>query len=225
MTSQTSPTPVTVPVTAENYAELAKPFIEAGMSRMICRLPNPPDTRRQWGAWLAYFLKHRIPARMMGLIDQIMVPAEWPHMFDARATVQHDNRCGEAFIVNTRPGKRSVILVPDDVVGFTTRRLSEKRREPFRPYPRLWELFADDPEALMMLDTGMPFEFVTRLSHDMATGTFRDVLRERLVKKFKDEEERWEQIRKRQKPKAEWCFPYKEPKFDISDFPDAPERP
>jgi hypothetical protein len=214
-------------VTAENYAAYAKPFIAAGLSRMISRLlpsdEEPNDTRRQWGAWLSYFLRHRIPAKQMGVLNVYMVPAEWPHLFDADETIADDYTAGKRFIAATKPRHRTVNLVPDRERGFIAHRASNPQ-DPFRPYPKLWEFFASDAEAIAMLDTGLPFEFVTALSRDMAMGTPRQKLRNRLEKRFLEEEEKWKQVLSKQKPKTEWTRPYKPPPFDISDFPDAPER-
>jgi hypothetical protein len=193
---------------------------------MISRLPpddkepERPDTRRQWGAWLSYFLRHRIPAKQMGVLNVYMVPAEWPHLFDVDETITDDHMAGKGFIAATKPHRRTVNLVPDKERGFIAHRASNPQ-EPFRPYPKLWEFFAGDAEAITMLDKGLPFEFVTTLSRDMAMGVPRLKLRQQLVKRFLEEEEKWKQVSNQQKPKTEWCFPYKPPPFDISDFPDA----
>lgn len=117
-------------VNADNYKNLAKPFISAEVFRMVSRLPQL-GTRRQWGAWLSYFLRHRIPARAMSdptighhaaSGDTMMVPTEWPHMFDANETIQGDHKAGDAYVTLTVPGKRTVWLIPDKDMGFVARK-------------------------------------------------------------------------------------------------------
>jgi hypothetical protein len=41
-------------------------------------------------------------------------------------------------------------------------------REPFRPFPKLWEAFADDPEALRRLDSCLAFPMVEAASRALA---------------------------------------------------------
>ncbi len=62
---------------------------------------------RQFGAWRAYFKARRIPTHFMDRQGQAgkpwTVPAEWPHEFDADASVQADHEAGERFMRNYRP--------------------------------------------------------------------------------------------------------------------------
>jgi hypothetical protein len=75
-----------------------------------------PQAPRQWGAWRAYFKKRGIKttfmdakvlataANKLGVNPHCWtVPTEWPHMFDADATVQEDHEAGNLFMRNWRP--------------------------------------------------------------------------------------------------------------------------
>lgn len=75
-----------------------------------------PQTPRQWGAWRAYFRERGIPCSFMDAKAKATaenrlgknphcwtVPTEWPHEFDAEATVQGDHYAGNLFMRNWRP--------------------------------------------------------------------------------------------------------------------------
>jgi hypothetical protein len=53
-------------------------------------------------------------------------------------------------------------------------------RKPFRPYPKLWEAFADDPEVLARLDDPNAFDFLTEASKRL-TMRGKDVARKFIV--------------------------------------------
>jgi hypothetical protein len=48
-------------------------------------------------------------------------------------------------------------------------RTGRPAREPFRPFPKLWEAFADDPETLAILDSGLSFDRLFGASEMLAT--------------------------------------------------------
>lgn len=69
---------------------------------------------------------------------------------------------------------------------------SPEPRAPFRPYPRLWEWFADDPAIIGLLDRGMAFEAVTAFSKAMAMGAPKDTIRRSIIEQAAIEDERLE---------------------------------
>jgi hypothetical protein len=87
-----------------------------------------------------------------------------------------------------------------------------KRPEgPFRPYPKLWEAFADEPEMIIILDNRHPdhlqsFESLTQYSKTLAVRG-KEAAREEIL---------------RPRKMTGWIPP--PPKVDISDFPDAEPR-
>lgn len=91
-------------VTAETYAVKAKAFILANDNvGFVIAIQDTAKadaiTARQWGAWLSYFKRLGIkgyPA-LMERLGYFTVPAEWPHLFDADATVQSDNAAADGF--------------------------------------------------------------------------------------------------------------------------------
>lgn len=82
-------------VTEPTYAKLAEGSMLArgGRGVMIFRIEQmfPTEfglqkrhaTRRQWGAWRAYFAKLKINLAFFDSRNYYTVPAEWPHLFDA----------------------------------------------------------------------------------------------------------------------------------------------
>lgn len=75
---------------------------------------------------------------------------------------------------------------------YAAMRAGQPIGHPFRPYPKLWQYFADDPEAIRMLDSGLNFDDVTGLSKAMAMGRIdKQALRTRLKAIFELEEARW----------------------------------
>lgn len=87
--------PPTSPVTKENYYARATAFMEVRadadgkLGVMLDKLQHPA----KWAAWLAYFRSHRINkcGYMKKQAKTYMVPAEWPHVFDAEATMTADH--------------------------------------------------------------------------------------------------------------------------------------
>ena len=92
-------------VTADNYAEKARGFIAAngGKGFVIVQWPTHKaslelkPTLSQWGAWRAYFQVKKINMGWFEHRAYYTVPAEWPHEFDAQATIASDVEHGEDF--------------------------------------------------------------------------------------------------------------------------------
>ena len=160
-------------VTPENYRDLGNAFLASGrkpftIARAQCKVFSEhaevteiEPTIRQWGAWLAYFLRKRIHQQLMATRDWFTVPAEWPHLFDVEATVIQDHLAGDAFQKHFVPdiyGRRRAYFTPDEQIGFRVKAWAPPAREPFRPFPALWAAFRGDAEALARLDSGLVFE-------------------------------------------------------------------
>jgi hypothetical protein len=88
-------------VTAQNYSDLAIAFMRqnGGVGFVICRRECPINgqselgkaTPAQWAAWRAYFARLGVKLTLMDGRDYYTVPAEWPHLFDALATIGDDH--------------------------------------------------------------------------------------------------------------------------------------
>ena len=80
------------------------------------------------------------------------VPAEWPHMFDAEATVQEDHEAGNHFMRNWRPPNPTMAdAAQRAITAASARRWQEgapKAKQKFQPFPKLWEAFADEWQIL-----------------------------------------------------------------------------
>lgn len=85
-------------VTKDNYGEKGSKFIELNGKKgfVISRhgAQKGKDvfapTLKQWAAWRRYFVGKGIDVRWFDTRDYYTVPAEWPHLFDAEATVAGD---------------------------------------------------------------------------------------------------------------------------------------
>jgi hypothetical protein len=107
-------------------------------------------TLPQWGAWLAYLKRIGYRTAFMQSRDFYTVPAEWPHLFDAEAQIGADHTAGEDYLAarrrenNTTFDTQRVIKNPHSIaVPFHS-----ISHNPYQPFPRLWEAFADTPEIL-----------------------------------------------------------------------------
>lgn len=133
-------------VTAETYATKALAFMQAngGAGFVICIRQRQigaetfPARPRQWAAWVSYF--RRLGKRVWCAESQghYTVPAEWPHEFDAAATMQGDYAAADAFEAKGYPEPKRVVR--------------PRERSPFRPFPQLWEGMAGDPDLVKVLD-------------------------------------------------------------------------
>lgn len=115
----------------------------------------------QWGAWRAYMKARGIGTTFMDQKAQLTftdntlvnahcwtVPAEWPHEFDAEATVQGDYRAGEQFARGFRPER-------PDMAAKVQREatvLAFKRRMPFKAKPETYEVAEEKPGTLIDFD-------------------------------------------------------------------------
>lgn len=90
-------------MTAENYGTIGRAFIGLKGAFVVALEETKvqhdifPATLRQWGAWRAYFRRVKIPTRLMEAKKIYTVPAEWPHMFDAGASMADDFDAGINF--------------------------------------------------------------------------------------------------------------------------------
>lgn len=92
-------------VTKETYEPKAYAFImgNGGTGFMIAKRPGVnlngkyEATLKQFGAWRAYFIKIGKSTAFMDRRPYYMVPAEFPHMFDAQAMVLEDAANGQNF--------------------------------------------------------------------------------------------------------------------------------
>lgn len=91
-------------VTRETYGRKGSEFIaQAGKGFAISQFKTTkagvdiPATPKQWGAWRAYFIRIGYPCAWMDRQRVVTVPAEWPHLFDANATVEQDKETAEDF--------------------------------------------------------------------------------------------------------------------------------
>lgn len=174
-------------VTADNWQAVAGAFIGAyggvvlGLEAGECQGVAFGQSPRQWGAWRAYFKKRGIKTTFMDAKAKATaeskatvnphcwtVPAEWPHMFDADATVQEDHEAGNLFMRNWRPPN----LVMADaaqraITAAAARRWNEttnSKPQSFRPFPKLWEAFKDEERILQ----GHRFEVYEEASRKLA---------------------------------------------------------
>lgn len=91
-------------ITAETYAKAGKAFIGVQGHGFVVALEAKriegdllPASLRQWGAWRAYFLRKKISHGIMERKGYYTVPAEWPHQFDADASMLDDMEAGQVF--------------------------------------------------------------------------------------------------------------------------------
>ena len=174
-------------VTRENWPLIARQFIGAnggfvlGLEAGEVQGVPIPQTPRQWGAWRAYFKKKGIPTTFMDAKAKATaenrtsvnphcwtVPAEWPHMFDAEATVQEDHEAGNWFMRNWRPPNPQMAdAAQRAITAAASRRWQDTRNatpQTFQPFPALWEAFHDEQHILQ----GHRFEVYEEASRKLA---------------------------------------------------------
>jgi hypothetical protein len=133
-------------VTTDNYPAKCKLFMKQNPDLTYCTIYRrnieekelgikqdhwgAQETRRQWGAWLHYFLTKRIRCQLMGAYDYYCVPAMWPHEFDRDRNMQIDHRAGQSYVNLTNPHYRSGWLepVPDGSFRKHTTAIATKER-------------------------------------------------------------------------------------------------
>lgn len=174
-------------ITPEAYTKLAGQHIRErggfvlGLEEGECQGVKIPFTPRQWGAWRAYFKERGINTTFMDskalatAANKLTVnphcwtvPTEWPHEFDAEATVQGDHEAGNWFMRNWRPPNP---VYADAAQRATTaaaaRRWQDGRNgkpQAFQPFPALWKAFEDEPHILQ----GHRFEVYEEASRKLA---------------------------------------------------------
>lgn len=128
-------------VTSANFAELAAAFIASqGKSFVISRADNAHGkaTPQQWAAWHAYFARMKIPALLMERRDFYTVPAEWPHMFDASATIGDDHEAAGHGVMQSRARGTEVPVATYDPFPALRDAIDEKLLR-HRPFDELYE--------------------------------------------------------------------------------------
>lgn len=109
-------------MTPENYLKTGAAWIKErggvvlGLEAGQCQGVEFGQSPRQWGAWRNYFKERGIKttfmdAKLLATVQNrqtvnphcYTVPTEWPHEFDAEATVQGDHEAGNWFMRNWRP--------------------------------------------------------------------------------------------------------------------------
>lgn len=174
-------------VTRDNWALIARQFIGVnggyvlGLEAGECQGTPFEQAPRQWGAWRAYFKKKGIPTTFMDAKAKATaenkqsvnphcwtVPAEWPHMFDAEATVQEDHEAGNLFMRNWRPPNPVMADAAQRAITAAAARKwrDSKNAKPqtFRPFPQLWQAFRDEEHILQ----GHRFEVYEEASRKLA---------------------------------------------------------
>lgn len=175
----------------ETFLKLGRAWIDTkggfvlGLAEGECQGVKIPFTPRQWGAWRAYFRERGIKTAFMDAKAKATaenklavnphcwtVPTEWPHEFDTEATVQGDHEAGNWFMRNWRPPNPVMAdAAQRAITAAKARRSFEQaghrpgREQAFRPFPKLWEAFADEPGILQ----GHRFEVYSEASRRLAT--------------------------------------------------------
>lgn len=92
-------------INADNYAEYGRLRVTAnGGTGFLVALRNGEkhgvkytQSIKQYGAWLAFFKRARIPHQRMERSEFYTVPAEWPHQFTTDSTITEDHEAGGEF--------------------------------------------------------------------------------------------------------------------------------
>jgi hypothetical protein len=133
-------------VTVENFVSLGKAFIAArgGKGFIIALKPYPGfpadekfiPTPRQWGAWMSYWSRLEYKTKAMRERGHATTPSEWPHEFDAMATIQGDHAAADAFEREWRNEREARAFQMAGVVKATSKALEAWRYERSRkPVP------------------------------------------------------------------------------------------
>lgn len=167
-------------VTVDNFAAVGKAFIGAFGGSVIalkqgqylgCDHASLP---RQWGAWRAYFKRKGIRT---GLMDAraaegkpYTVPADWPHMFDAEASVADDYEAGDRFVRGYRPPRDDLASAAKRLMQVQAMRRGAYAAKPvpdtFQPYPALWKVAGHIQPSIL---AGHTFDVLTKASRILAT--------------------------------------------------------
>lgn len=125
-------------VTRETYQSLGNAFIRANnevgfvVARefVVVKGEQFPATPQQWNAWQNYFREKRIKNGLTDEKGYYMVPAEWPHLFDADWSMADDITQPLAI-----PGRKVFMheLTADERARVVQRALSNFPREPRKP--------------------------------------------------------------------------------------------
>jgi hypothetical protein len=153
-------------VTGETYARLGSQFIQARGHGFVIAKRNIPAKRdgdgedvkatpRQWGAWLAYLAHIGYRNNHLLKADYWTVPAEWPHLFDASASVVDDYQAADDYeraqAFERSQQRYSVREVDFRKAARNWRNLSVNVTVP-QFFPALWVAFGADPEIRPKLD-------------------------------------------------------------------------
>jgi hypothetical protein len=134
---ESGPTPrlgLATGVTREIYPERGKAFIGAYAGAQAEGIPfliaietgtregtQFAPTVREWGAWLAYFERKKINHVAMAHRPYYTVPARWPHLFDAEASIAADMESANAFEQHQRRSRKTDTAEPGrDRKAFVT---------------------------------------------------------------------------------------------------------
>jgi len=162
-------------VTAANFTAKTKAFMQANDTGFVIALkPHPgltagdafKSTPRPWGAWMAYWAGLPYKTTAMQARGYATTPTEWPSEFDSAATIQGDHAAADAFEALQRDQRERAKFLAGSIAS---RRRQPAPRQPFRPYPKLWEALAGDPETTARLDNIGSFEAMTMASRLFAT--------------------------------------------------------
>lgn len=169
-------------VTGEAYARLGSQFIQAHGHGFVIAKRNIPAKRdgdgedvkatpRQWGAWLAYLARIGYRNNHLLKADYWTVATEWPHLFDAAASIADDYQAADDY-ERAQAFERSQQRYSVREVDFRKaarnwrNRLVTVAMPQF--FPRLWDVFADDPAIVAKLD-GMSWDEQRDASRRLAT--------------------------------------------------------
>ena len=135
-------------VTTDNFTKKAVAFVkandDAGFVIALNRYPGLAadakfiPTPRQWGAWMAYWA--RLPYKHKAIVARGYgtAPSEWPHEFDAAATIQGDHAAADAFEARWRDEQESRTFHAGSIAQQTSRAVSmwnAIKREQGKPTP------------------------------------------------------------------------------------------
>lgn len=164
-------------VTGKNYAELGRAFIARNPDKTSVVIQRSSAQRdeagkpyratadglRRWGAWHAYLRGIGYSTAFMERQDYFTVPAPWPSDFDAQQTYLGDYEVGDRYLEERRHRAEAEA---DRRAEIKAALADPPPPGPalYRPYPRLWEAFADQPEIL----DGRSFMTLTEASRLLA---------------------------------------------------------
>jgi hypothetical protein len=163
-------------ITAQNYTENAIAYSDLNETSFVIALEDGSKlgvewggNKKAWGAWRAYW--KRIGHKgMVGFMDKnvgtsnfcLTVPTLWPFEFDPEgSTFEKDQQAGNAFLQGYRPPSPKMADAARramTVIGYKAGKVVKadwskappdyRVRPDYRPFPKLWEAFQDQPELL-----------------------------------------------------------------------------